>query len=234
MTITLAAVLGPLDWNANVHAFLADRHVVTRIDAVALRQATWAKQIEIADRGNPALPFVRECQTSLFHSVSLLALALYKASAATMRSMFEGALYYTYFRTHPVELGTLTRDEKFYLGREELVDFHSQHTRGFKESQQVMTLVNGMNVWYRKMSRLVHSQVPGSWIEHTASSGIVHDSKVLAEAVQALEDGADLVHRLFLCTVARDLWRDFSSDSKRLLLSGQPGSTKATLGLDLA
>lgn len=41
-----------------------------------------------------------------------------------------------------------------------------------------------------------------------------------------------LIHQLFLCTVAQELWNGFSSQSKKFL--GIPGNIKADLALDEA
>jgi hypothetical protein len=51
--------------------------------------------------------------------------------------------------------------------------------------------------------------------------------------VQKMVKGEEIVHLLFLCTVAQDLWADFSRDAKRSLLAGLAGNIKDALSLDV-
>lgn len=231
---TLKDVLGPLDWNGNVQFFLSNGTVVAQVDALAVLIANWAKQIETVEGNNLAVAFVRDMQSSMFFSIAEIALGLYRPAAGSMRGMFESALYYTFFRTHPMELGTLARDPLFYMEKKELIEFHQQHSAGFQEAQHALGLLSGVQNWYPKVSKLVHAQIPGQWGGHTSMAGITHNPLVLDEAVKTFAQGADLVHRLFLSTVARELWRDFSPPSKGVILHGMPGPLRAQLGLDSA
>ena len=53
-------------------------------------------------------------------------------------------------------------------------------------------------------------------------------------AIEAFIEGVDIVHRVFLCTVAQQLWDSFSSDAKKKLLAGLHGDEKKILKLDTA
>ena len=106
---------------------LKDDEATAKIAAANLRLAVWALQLENADAGNPALSFVREMQIGGQHVTALVALSLYKPAAARIRSVFECALYYTYFRTHPSELQTLIRDPEYFVDKQELIDYHKKH-----------------------------------------------------------------------------------------------------------
>jgi hypothetical protein len=234
MSLSLTSVLGPLDWNANVKVFLSDAAVVQRIDAVAIRSATWAKQIEVLESGNLAMPFVREMQTAMFYSIVLMGLAMYKPAAGVMRSMFESALNYTYFRNHPAELATLVRDPAYFVQQSQLLEHHRDHTLDFVTRQHSLGLSAGIKTWYAKVSKLVHSQIPGSWIEHSAMKGIVHVGTVLEEALDTFVEGTELTHKLFLCTLTHELWIDILPEAKKVILRGMSGSVKGSLGLDEA
>ncbi len=95
----LNAALTAVDWNKNVATFLAGSGAATSVAQRNLRIAIWARQLENADKGNPALCFVREMQMAGLYVPALLGLALYKPAASSMRTMVEAGLYYTYFRT---------------------------------------------------------------------------------------------------------------------------------------
>lgn len=234
MTKHLSAALKAVDWTGNVQAFIDKAAEAQAVEDANLRTAIWAKQLESADHGNPALSFVREMQTAAQQVAVLIALGLYKASAASMRSMTEADLYYTYFRTHPAELATLVRDTKYFIGKYDVIEFHKLHTPRFRITQEKLGLLTRLDAWYSDVSAVVHGQIPGAWANHTAVGEIKNNHALQSQAVTKLVEGEDALHRLFLCTVGQALWDSFSSAAKKRLLAGLPGEQKAALGLDPA
>ncbi len=230
----LAAALTSVNWNENVKQFLGDPDSAGRIAEANLRLATWAKQFESIDKGNPSLCFIREMQIAGHYVAALIALALYQSAAGSMRTILESALYYTYFRTHLSELSTLVRDADFFISKEELLDYHKTHTVEFSKLQSKFGLVGNLNKWYSGVSSIIHGQIPGKWVEHTSLSEIECIKSTLDTAVSTFCGGEKLVHQLFLCTVGRELWNSFSTPSKKLLLAGLHGDVKAALRLDSA
>src|SRR5260221_11290517 len=108
--LQLVAALKAVDWNINVDRFLNNANAVDTISKGNLRLAVGSKQLENSDKHNPALCFIRELQVAGHNVAALAALALYKPAAASMRTILEAALYYSYFRTHISELATLAID----------------------------------------------------------------------------------------------------------------------------
>lgn len=230
----LAAALTAVDWNSNVAQFLKGGSQVQAVARSNLRLAIWAKQLESVDKGNPALCFIREMQISGQHVAALIGLALYKSAAASMRGVFESALYYTYFRSHPEELATLVRNNSYYVEKRELIDYHKLHTSDFTAAQSKLSLLSKLEKWYSIVSSLIHGQVPGAWVEHKALSAIKHNKDTLDIAVKTFAEGEEIVHLLFLCTVGKQFWDFFSPHSKGQLAHGLSGEVKELLGLDTA
>jgi hypothetical protein len=233
-TTKLKDALDAVDWQKNINALFTDTKSVQRIASANLRLAIWAHQFEIADSGNPALSFVREMQIAGQHVAILVALALYKPAAGSIRAVFETALYYSYFRTHPAELETLARNDGFYIDKKVVIDFHKTHTRSFTELQQKLGLLQRLEKWYGGVSSLVHGQVPGTWVEHTSVAKIGSIKVTQDLAIEAFVEGVELVHRLFLCTVGKHLWDTFSPSAKKQLLAGLDGHLKTALQIDSA
>lgn len=230
----LAAALQAVDWNTNVSSFLVVAADVEAVANVNLRLATWARQLEGADAGNPALSFVRELQVASQQVSVLLALALYKPAAASMRTVFESALYYTYFRDHPSELATLLRDNSYYVGKREIIEYHKEHTPNYTSLQSSLNLSTRMDAWYSGISAIIHGQIPGTWVHFTAVKNISRHSATLASAVGTFLECEEVVRRLFLCTCAPNFWHAFSTSSKQVFLKGLSGPQKTALGLDAA
>jgi hypothetical protein len=235
MTIAkLSAALSAVDWNSNVQEFLTDTKSAEVIADASMKLAVWARQLETIDHDNPGISFIREMQVCSQQVAALTALALYKTAAGAMRSMFENALYYTYFRTHLSELETLVRDPTFFVDKRQLIEYHKIHTIRFTELQNKLGLVPKLNAWYSKVSAIVHGQIPGKWTEHKTLSDIKHIKTTRTLVVQSFQEGSDLVHYLFLCTVGQTFWDVFSTPSKKALLAGLSGDLKKALMLDSA
>jgi hypothetical protein len=230
----LASVLRAIAWTTNVEAFCKEPRATARVEACLRRIPIWARQLQTADAGNPALAFVREAQAQGHYVAALLGVALYKPAAASMRAQVENALYYSFFRSHPKELGTLTRETGYYLLKSDIIEFHKQHTDGFRELEQALSLVQDLDKWYRETSRIVHGQVPGQWVNHTELGGLTHNASNLEQALVMFETADRIIHRLWLVTVARDLWDDFTKEARKELLHGLKGAEKKALGLSIA
>ena len=138
---TLPSVLKDVNWVANIDAAFKDTNVLAKLENALYRIAVWSMQLERADAGNPALCFIREMQVAAQQGAALVGLCVYKASAAAARTLLETCLYYTYFRTHPEELATLVRVDKYYVGKGDVLDYHRTHTRNFMEYQNLFGLI---------------------------------------------------------------------------------------------
>lgn len=232
--VKLSTALLAVDWNKNVKDFLSDAKSAEVIANVSMRIAIWAKQLETVDHDNVSICFVREMQISSQHVAALTALALYKGAAAAMRSMFENALYYSYFRTHPSEMETLVRDPTFFVDKKQLIEYHKIHSARFTELQSKLGLVSQLNNWYSKVSAIVHGQIPGKWTEHKSLSDVKQIASTRSLVVDSFQEGGNLVHYLFLCTVGQTHWDAFSTSSKKALLAGLHGDIRKALKLDMA
>jgi len=229
----LEQALAAINWQANLDGFLNDE-LSTRLANAILELATWAHQIEEADTHNPALSFVREMQISGQNVAVLLSLGLYKPAASAMRTAMESALYYTYFRDHPVELATLNRDPEYYISKSDIVKYHEEHTKRFKIISGEINLNGPLMKWYSEISAIVHGQIPGAWNSYTSIRDIKYSERSLSIAVDKFVECQQIVGKLFLATIAPTLWRSFSTPAKEKFLHGMPGKQKAMLGLDRA
>lgn len=226
--------LGAVDWQANISTSLANKPAMERIDKSCARIAIWSRQLEAVDKGNPALSFIRGLQICSQHVVACTCLGIYRAAASSIRGIVENGLYYSYFRLHPTELATLVRDSSYYLSRGELIDYHRTHTPNFKELQNTLGLIGRLDEWYKRISAVVHGQIPGKWVEHTALSGISTHADTLEIVVKEFEEAEQILHDLFLITVGKTHWDSFSLKAKKSLLAGLAGGLKTALELDKA
>lgn len=230
----LSAALAAVDWNQNVKEFLQNSNSLKPLATSNYRLALWAREFEVIEKNNAALPFIRAMQTAGHHVAALASLALYGAAAGSVREVLETALYYTYFRSHPVELATLATRANYFITKQDVLDYHRIHTRRFTECERKLGLVARLNDWYRSISAIVHGQVPGAWVVHSNLSEIKHSQSTLAALIGHFKEAEELVNKLFLCTAGRDLWHDVRSSAKAQLLAGITGDDRTILQLDSA
>lgn len=231
----LANALKSVDWNSNVQFLCANQTAVMRLEAASRRLAVWSKQFEnIEGKENPAICFIREMQSAGHSAVTATALSCYKLAASGMRTVVETALYYSYFRTHPSELSTLLRDAKWYVSKQEIIEYHSTHNARFIELQKKFPVVNELNTWYSKISAIVHGQIPGVWHAKSGIANIKPEIELMESVIYEFEQCVRIVDRFFLLTVGGELWPNFSPSAKNAILHGMSGNTKETLGLDSA
>jgi hypothetical protein len=145
----LLDALSNFDWGKNLESFSKNIPAMTKVYECNYKLAIWSKQFENVDSKNPALSFIREMQNAGYHVVILISLALYKPAAASMRIVFETALFYSFFRTHLCELSTLIRDENYFMQKADIINYHKIHTDKFIELQSKFNLINRLDKWYR-------------------------------------------------------------------------------------
>ncbi|WP_153064765.1 hypothetical protein [Xanthomonas campestris] len=234
MAQLLSDALSAVDWNSRIIEFTASDNCVSTVHATVMKVAVLAGQVQAIDNGNPALPFIQEMQVAAHDIARCIALSLYKPSASAMRSMLECALYYAYFRAHPMELETLIRVEKYYISKKEILEFFQTHVDEWSSRQSSVALVSRLESWYSKISAIVHGQIPGHWHDGISVHETKHDQRMLEEVVQFAASCGDLVRDIFLCSFLSEKWSYVEADAKRILLKGVSAGFRQNLRLDLA
>ena len=229
---SLKSALNSLDGGSRISEFIANEKAVTSVADSCAQIALWANTIRDAEPSNPALAFLYEMQRSSHDVAALLANAFYVPCAAAMRSCCETALYYTYFRTHQVELVTLASNPNYYISKQEILDFHKLHSPKYAKFSRGLGFPTVINEWYSRVSAVVHGQLPGAWGTRLALSDTKHEQKVLNIALKTFAEGTQTIHLLLLLTVGGELWGSFHHEAKRILLKGIPAATRTQLELD--
>ena len=225
----LRSELSKVDWNSNVASFLASPAAATSIADANFRISLWANSLSATNPGNPANGFLYGMQAEGHYVAALIPLSLYKPAASSMRASVEAALYYSYFRHHPMELGTLTRTPSFFMEKSSIIEFHKAHTPGFTEKQQALGLTTGLNAWYSTVSAIIHGQIPGAWTTQTSLSGVGPVATIQTQALSMLDTAVSIINALFLASISRDDWAGFTKASRQEFLKGIAGATKKIL-----
>jgi hypothetical protein len=230
---SLVSTLAEINWVKNISSF-GESIENKKVEDSLLKIAIWANAISDAEDSNPALCFSNEMLASAQTAAMSIALGIYKSSAVAMRSAFESALYYSYFRTHPNELATLAaKNNDWYLTKQEIIAYHQTHTLDFLKLSSEAGITGMHPAWYASMSAIVHSQIPGIWSNQNGITNISFNENLTREASAQFELCAEIINKFLLCTVARDLWSEVSHDLRKTLLKGLSKEFKIKLGLTL-
>lgn len=171
-------------------------------------------------------------KASFFSVPACAALGLIKPAAASLRTGVESALYYSFFYNHPAELDTLHRNEKFYLSKNEIVEYHNIHTQSFPSRQEALKFLGELNHWYSYISAIIHGQIPGVWTSHSLlDTGFENEAS--AAVSKEFKTAVRIVNKLFLSIAQRDMWEGLSSHGRQLFLSEIEGRTVRQLGLSV-
>jgi len=232
MTDKLISAITGVDWNANVRGSIGNTKTIAEMHASCERIAVWSQELENLDQGNPAIAFVRGVQIAAQHVVACVCLGLYSAAAASIRSVLESGLYYSYFRDHPKELKTLVDKDSYYLSRSQIIDYHKLHTANFIDNQNALGLIGRLDSWYSNISAVVHGQIPGTWVTFRSLTNVLPDPSTFVEVVRQFVLGEQILHEFLLITVGVENWDVFNATAKRTLSKGLAGDVRTRFQLD--
>jgi len=228
----LEKALRAIDYSKLTDEFLAHPLAKEIVTGCAQKISLWSNALRDADPSCLANPFLAEMQRACHDIAALFALALYVPSAAAMRSMAETCLYYTYYRTHSVELVTLASGSDHYISKKEMLEFHKIHTPTYRSHAHAIGIPSKFNDWYSELSSIVHGQLPGKWGKRLSLADTKHSVNTLDDALKKLQDGVEAIHLLLCLTAGNDLWSRFHPKVKTALLKGMKAEHRGLLGLD--
>lgn len=228
----LNSALESIDANALIEIFTKQIASVEKLSVACERLALWANSLSASESGNPALAFLSEMQRASHDVALLIASALYVPAAAAMRSACETAIYYTYFRTHPAELTTLVNNSEYFISKKEILEFHKEHSFTYRSLSGEFGLPGDLNVWYSKISAIVHGQLPGTWGRRTALKDTKHDLAILPSVVDTFSEGVNIINMFLLLTTGVEVWGSLHHETKSTLLKGMSADHRQKLNID--
>lgn len=222
----MSDVICSVNWNENCNLSKNENALFSKAEVSLIKLANWCKQIENIYSGNIALPFIREAQLSAQDFCCLVSLGLYKTSASSLRTILESFLYFSYFKDHLVELQSLSEVDSYYISKQDVLDYHCQHTREYKEKARISGLSSRLAAIYGKISAIVHGQMPGVWHSSSCLSDKKFDAKLAEEAIFDFNDLIEIINLFMLIIISDEDWLNIDQKIKAVLLRGLTGKTK--------
>lgn len=227
--MALSQILEEIDWKENVSAFCEGAEDLETLTRGCHLISVWHHEIGFQNHENLALPFLHEMKASFYLAPACFSLGLYKPGAASMRSALENALYYSYFSSHSSELKTLINDTKYYISKNDIIEYHKKHTEDFSKKQREIGFISELDSWYSKISAIVHGQIPGTWSSQSlADTGHKLETKI--ESLKLFSRASTIINVLLLLTIDGESWEGFSSEARKLFLKGFSNRKKSIIG----
>lgn len=229
---TLFEALEKPDWGSNVRTLLKEKQLIESLDAECKLLALWLLGFIKHDKNCKANAFAFQMVSSSQHAIALASLGLYTPAAGSLRGMLESALYFLYFRSHPIELDTLVRDVDFYLQKSDVLQFFIKHVPDFQTKQACFGLTSEITIWYKNVSSVIHAQIPGSWGGPRDLNSVSQDLDSAKNIAQFHSKATVIINQLFLVVIGSEIWGSLSIDSRKIFLKGISSQTKQVLKLD--
>lgn len=229
MTTDLQDKLAQIDWTAITTNSLKENSGFSDIQASCKVMTTWLNELCELYEGNYALSFLKEAYVSINDYSTSMSIALYKLSAASMRTILESILYYSYFKDHPKELHTLINDSSYYLTRSDILEYHYKHTNNFKVGSRELNLISSMDNFYSEVSAIIHGQIPGVWQPNVKLDNRSHCKKTFNASVEHFKSLASIINHFLILHLTEEEWQSINIRSRELFLKGLKPQAKITI-----
>ena len=162
----------------------------------------------------------------------LMPLGLLHSSYTALRTVVDICTSYTFYRSHSVEWRAVCESRADWDGRGNIIEWHVNYTRSFKEVNRALGLAQALTRDYQKLSAYVHAiPVTGlptlKGIERTSVSD--EDLDTFVEMAESVDWNLNL---LFLSIAHRDISL-LSPQEYRTIMNGIDRSKLADAGIVL-
>jgi len=229
MTTELQTKLAQIDWGAIASDSLSEDAGFSEIQVNCKLMTAWLNELCDMYEGNYALSFLKEAHVSMNDYCTSMSVALYKLSAASMRTILESILYYSYFKDHTKEFHTLINDSSYYLSRTEVLEYHYKHTRNFKEGSKELNLIASMDSFYSEVSAIIHGQIPGVWQPNLTLNSRSHCQKTFNCSVKQFKTLVKIINQFLIIHLTEEEWKSINFRSREVFLKGLKPKTKLVI-----
>lgn len=226
MPTELQNKLAQINWGAIVDDSLNEDSGFSDIQTSCKIITTWLNELCDLYENNYALSFLKEAHVSINDYCTSMSIALYKLSAASMRTILESILYYSYFKDHPKELHTLINDSSYYLTRSDILEYHYKHTHNFKNACKELNLISSMDNFYSEVSAIIHGQIPGVWQPNVNLDNRSHCSQTFSCSIEHFKTLVRIINHFLILHLTEEEWQSINIRSRELFLKGLKPKTK--------
>ena len=222
----ISSAIKSVNWNGIAESTVAQDEVVAQLEKNLEVLQYWIQELINNNEGNRALPFLYEAHSSMNDFCSSISLGLYKLSASSIRTILEAFLNFSYYKDHPVELTTLINNNSFYLGKSEIIDYHSLHSPGFSQRSSELNTLDFLNTLYKEVSQIIHGQIPGKWNNCSTLNDTKFDDDMLKITTETFARLVKIINLFHISYLSDNEWGNMNIRSRSLFLKGIPRSKK--------
>ncbi|MFM5427192.1 hypothetical protein ACET8G_09975 [Aeromonas veronii] len=218
-----------IDWNNIVSESMADNKQISKLEGELEILHFWLRELINFHSNNRALPFLYEAHSSINDFCCSISLGLYKLSASSIRTVLEAFLNFSYYKDHSVELTTLIKNNSFYLGKKDIIEYHKLHTLLFNERSEQLNTVDLLNKLYKEVSQIIHGQVPGKWCKCSKLNEVFYQNEMLDVTITMFSRLVKIINVFLISSLSDEEWNSLNIRSKSLFLKGFTREKKLNL-----
>ncbi|EIA1590742.1 hypothetical protein ACP1UU_004483 [Vibrio alginolyticus] len=218
-----------IDWNKIVSESMANKKQISVLESELEILQYWLRELINFHSKNRALPFLYEGHSSINDFSCAISLGLYKLSASSIRTILEAFLNFSYYKDHSVELTTLVKNNSFYLGKKDIIEYHKLHTLLFNERSEQLNTVDLLNKLYKEVSQIIHGQVPGKWNNCSKLDETSYQSEMLDATITMFSRLVKIINIFLISSLSDEEWNSLNVRSKSLFLKGLTSEKKLKL-----
>ena len=151
----------------------------------------------------------------------LIPFGLEHSAYASLRSLMDAVVAYTYYHTHPVEWAAVCHNDAQWESRTDVVAFHIRFTPRFREFNKEFGLGNRMSQDYRQLSRFVHCIAPHGLPSLTKLGRHTIPSQRLESFLDLAERTCSLLN-LLLIAVFHEHLSEMAGEDYRVVMKAVP------------
>jgi hypothetical protein len=189
----------------------------------------WCVGLSQVFADNPAQIHLAGVRSEVVNILALSPLHFYRQSVICLRIILDEVLAFSYFESHPREFATLLRDPDFYVSKKAIFEFHKAHSWRNIVPQEI-DVRSQIELQYRDLSRIIHAQTPKCISLTTSFDSFAYSESETDSVVQMAEKNDEAV-AIFLSSVYRDAFNEFTKEFKRSIIKSWSGQLTKALGL---
>ena len=171
--------------------------------------------------------FIEEIASDALQILPQVLMGYGKTAKLLIRGIVENTLRHLYFADHPIEFDRMNREQKWYVGMEELLDYAKIHP-AFLRAESKFDAINRLASLYSDLSAGVHGRQVQDLEMRLALEKIVYSQPEASKQTQLVERCAQSANFVLAVFHQEQLAR-FQLEDRRIILQTIPSQGRNVL-----
>lgn len=120
------------------------------------RYLIWKGLLVSTHTNDKSLYFLHAAHSKCLEIFALLSTGLEHSAYATLRSIMDSVISFTYYTDHQIEFASLARGENTWISRYDIMNYHLRYRNEFQKFNNVFRVHEKLNTHYSALSSYIH------------------------------------------------------------------------------